>query len=95
MGDEEKNGIQPAIGPNRGSRRFKSSHPPPRKDIMDREQKLIDICFQLVFVATQKENRHYFDQLSTKDIMDWVADQLKTCGFDTCPVGASWGVLRQ
>jgi len=33
-GDEEKIGIQPDIGPNRGRRRFKSSHPPPRKDIM-------------------------------------------------------------
>ena len=26
--------------------------------------------------------------------MEWVAKQLEGCGFETKPVGASWGVLQ-
>lgn len=25
---------------------------------------------------------------------EWVANQLRGCGFDTHPCGASWGILK-
>ena len=54
------------------------------------EQKLIDICFELVLVATQNKK---FCKKSNEEKAAWVARQLRLCGFDTEPMGASWGVL--
>lgn len=53
-------------------------------------QKLVDIAFQLVGIASTnpillKKNHH--------ERMEWVAEQLRHCGFPTKPMGASWGVL--
>jgi len=28
------------------------------------------------------------------DQANWVAEQLRGCGFDTTPCGSSWGVLK-
>lgn len=60
---------------------------------MCREQKLLDICFQLV--STAISNNEYFQKHSQEDQMKWVAEQLDGCGFYTEPVGASWGVLTE
>ena len=54
------------------------------------EQKLIDICFELVLVATQNKK---FCKKSNEEKAAWVARQLRLCGFETEPMGASWGVL--
>ena len=54
------------------------------------KQKLIDICFELVLVATQNKK---FCKKSNEEKAAWVARQLRLCGFDTEPMGASWGVL--
>lgn len=59
----------------------------------DREQKLVDIAFDLVATAFDREHAGYMHKLSNEQRMAWVADQLRKCGFDTRPVGASWGVL--
>lgn len=61
-----------------------------RKYEKSNEQKLIDICFELVLVATQNKK---FCKKSNEEKAAWVARQLRLCGFDTEPMGASWGVL--
>lgn len=61
----------------------------------DREQKLVDIAFDLVATAFDRQYAAHFAGLTHEQRMAWVADQLRKCGFDTKPVGASWGVLVQ
>lgn len=58
-----------------------------------REQRLVDIAFQLVFVALTPSNATRLLALSRKEQMAWVAQQLREAGFPTRPCGASWGVL--
>lgn len=60
-----------------------------------REQELIDICFQLVLVATEKQHRKFFNKLDNEGKAKWVAEQLEKCGFKTYPCGASWGILEK
>lgn len=59
-----------------------------------REQKLIDIAFELVGVISDPKYAAHFEPMTHEERMDWVAHQLRQCGFDTSPVGMSWGVLR-
>lgn len=47
-------------------------------------QKLIDICFSCGLITFSGD---------TKEKAAWIAQQLRLCGFDTKPVGASWGML--
>lgn len=61
---------------------------------MNREQKLIDICFELVATVLDVDCRDTFIKMSQEDRMLWVANQLKQCGFNTVPCGASWGILK-
>lgn len=67
----------------------------------NREQKLIDIIFQiaqhsaLYFTGeslTPEKQTLYYNQ--RENHMEWVADQLRKNGFDTEPMGMSWGVLK-
>ena len=67
------------------------------KDYYTREevQKLIDICFQCVLVATDSKNCYKIKNAKSDEIKaEWVARQLRGCGFDTEPMGISWGVLK-
>lgn len=57
------------------------------------EQKLIDICFQCVLTVLDHEHIELFTKMSIAERAEWVAKQLRACGFDTQPVGASWGAL--
>lgn len=59
-----------------------------------REQKLIDITFQLVLTATSPRHEEFFKNKSQEEIAAWVTEQLKGCGFCTDPVGSSWGYLK-
>lgn len=59
-----------------------------------KEQKLIDIMFQCVMLRHDTQYRDYFDALNQEQMAEWVANQLRGCGFDTFPCGASWGVLK-
>ena len=61
-------------------------------DIKNREQKLIDICFELVCVSTGNKILY---KKSIPEKMKWVAQNLRSCGYDTHPVGSSWGKLKQ
>jgi len=55
---------------------------------MGKEQKLVDIMFQVAFAAAGGGQGK-----SQEEIAAWVAGQLRDCGFPTTPVGSSWGVL--
>lgn len=57
-----------------------------------KEQKLIDIMFEVSLCVndwTKRDPKITYEQINT-----WVANQLRQCGFDTFPCGASWGVLK-
>lgn len=60
-----------------------------------KQQKLIDICFQLVLTATDKRHKKFFEKLDNEGKAKWVRDQLLQCGYPTVAVGSSWGVLQQ
>lgn len=59
---------------------------------MSKEQQLIDIMFQ---VALTMRNNSWFVGKSQEEVAEWVQKQLKDCGFETEPCGASWGVLKK
>jgi len=61
---------------------------------MSNEQKLIDLTFQLVLTITSEPHIDTFKNKSNEEKAEWVADQLRKCGFDTYPCGMSWGKLR-
>ena len=59
----------------------------------DDVQKLINICFECVLIATDDK----YPQLKNgtdEEKAAWVARQLRLCGFDTEPMGMSWGRLK-
>lgn len=58
---------------------------------MDRspEQKLIDIMFSVALTSAE------YKWKNREEHMEWVARQLKECGFPTIQMGSSWGVLER
>lgn len=60
-----------------------------------REQELVDIMFQVAQFSSlywsAKDKTEYYSK--QEEHMKWVAEQLKGCGFETKPMGSSWGVL--
>lgn len=63
-------------------------------DMREIAQKLIDICFQCVLVATDEKCFKIKYAKSDEIKAEWVAKQLRGCGFDTEPMGMSWGKLK-
>ena len=61
---------------------------------MSAEQKLIDIMFECVLTRHDPSFRKSFDALSQEEMAAWITKQLASCGFETTPVGCSWGVLN-
>jgi hypothetical protein len=57
------------------------------------EQKLVDICFAIGLHIT--EDKEYWKNKSREEVANWIRDQLTDCGFETIPMGASWGVLKK
>ena len=55
-----------------------------------KEQKLIDLMFEMVLVAT---NDPVFCKRPRGERMAWVANNLRIMGWDTHPIGMSWGVI--
>jgi hypothetical protein len=55
-----------------------------------KEQKLIDLMFEMVMAAT---NDPVFCKKPRGERVDWVANNLREMGFDTHPIGMSWGKL--
>ena len=56
------------------------------------EQRLVDISFQLVLALYN--DQEWLKKQSRDQVVDWTADQLRQCGFDTKPVGSSHGFLQ-
>jgi len=59
-----------------------------------KEQKLVDIMFSVVMMIHDPKYRDNFMKMDREEIAEYVAKQLRDCGFDTKPCGMSWGVLR-
>lgn len=58
---------------------------------MCREQKLIDILFQIV--RTIEVNNDNW--VENTDLIEWTRSQLEGCGFElTKPIGSSYGLLK-
>lgn len=56
---------------------------------VSREQQLVDIMFQVAIMCAERMHGK-----TNEEIAEWVARQLRECGFDTSPCGASWGMLK-
>ena len=55
------------------------------------QQTLIDLCFEIgIMIHTDKRLK----KMSRDEIGEWIAEQLRMMGFDTHPVGSSWGMLE-
>ena len=63
-----------------------------RKDNMNREQELVDICFSIGILMSDLQ--YDFIKMDNEQKAEYIAKQLRECGFDTQPCGASWGVLK-
>lgn len=59
---------------------------------MNREQKLVDICFSIGMLMSDPQ--HDFVKMDNEQKAEYIARQLRSCGFDTYPCGALWGVLK-
>ena len=59
----------------------------------EREQKLIDLCFSLVLHYRTFHNNGIMNKKTQEEVAEWIAYNLKECGFPTRPMGMSWGVL--
>ena len=58
-------------------------------------QDLIDICFQCVLLATSEDCYKIKYAKHNEPKAEWVARQLRGCGYDTESwPGTSWGVLK-
>ena len=56
------------------------------------EQKLIDIMFQIALII---HNHPYFQNKNNEEVCKWIRDQLNKSGFETIPLGSSWGILKE
>lgn len=54
------------------------------------KQKLINLIFQMVLASTDDK---IFCEKPRGERMAWVANNLRDFGYDTHPVGSSWGAL--
>lgn len=59
------------------------------------KQKLVDIMFQIALTIHDKRYKKDFDKMDNERVAEWVAEQLKNCGFETFQCGSSWGVLKK
>jgi len=61
----------------------------------EREQKLVDIMFEIaLLISDRSDEKHDLTKWSNEKKADWIADQLRKCGFDTYRCGSSWGILK-
>jgi hypothetical protein len=51
------------------------------------EQKLIDIMFEVLSRAREIKG-------TREEAAEWLAENLRQCGFDTQPIGSSWAILK-
>ena len=60
-------------------------------------QKLVDITFSIGLTIREQMDKKRVARTfkSQEETAAWIADQLRGCGFDTIPLGASWGHLKE
>ena len=58
---------------------------------MNNEQQLIDMMFTLGMIMRDKSGMRH---MTREQLAKWIARNLRDCGFDTEPIGSSWGVLK-
>lgn len=46
-------------------------------------------------IALMIHNYPYFQDKNNEEVCEWIRSQLKQCGFETIPLGSSWGVLKE
>lgn len=56
------------------------------------QQELINILFQ---IASATKIEPSIKKMKYPQYMEWVAEQLRKCGYDTAPCGMSWGILKK
>jgi len=56
------------------------------------DQRLVDICFEIGLLIS--DQRYDLYTKSKEEKAEWIAKQLRICGFDTQPMGSSWGKLK-
>jgi hypothetical protein len=54
-------------------------------------QKLIDIVFEVGLTIHQNDQ---LEKMTKEEVANWISTQLRLCGYDTEPIGSSWGVLK-
>ena len=59
---------------------------------MNSEQLLVDVCFQIGLLMSNP--KYDFVKMSDGEKAEYIAKQLRDCGFDTHSCGSSWGVLK-
>lgn len=72
-------------------RRIADSLQPVISGTPSREQKLVDIMFQIAIMVHCDER---FTKRGHMEVAEYVRSQLKECGFEVEPAGMSHGVLR-
>lgn len=60
----------------------------------EREQKLVDLCFSLVLNYRTYQDNRLMKAKTQEEVAEWVAYNLRECGFFTIPMGMSWGILQ-
>ena len=55
------------------------------------EQQLIDLMYTIALTTYEWQVNN--DSVDRKDIAKWVTNTLRSCGYETMPIGSSWGVL--
>lgn len=74
-----------------------------REEIRKREQELIDLCFEIgIMISSVRINsgegngdtKNALISMGVEKRAEWIAEQLRDRGFDTEPMGCSWGVLK-
>jgi DNA-directed RNA polymerase subunit N (RpoN/RPB10) len=57
-------------------------------DMNKAKQDLITLCFSIGIMIS--DPKHEFHKKTVEERAEWIAKQLRDCGYDTKPVGMSW-----
>ena len=60
------------------------------EELQKDKQDLIDIIFSIALTIKDNDG---LKAMNNEQMAEWVAKQLRGCGFNTEPCGCSWGVL--
>lgn len=58
---------------------------------ISKPQELIDFIFAMGLTI---HNSQFFKNKTNEEVAIWIAEQLRQIGYDTEPIGSSWGFLK-